>query len=228
VLASRAVSPYVTWLIHMCDMPHPMCVTFISVTGLIHMCDMIHSYVWSKCVTRLIHMCDVPHPRGWHDLFSLSVSLSGCISHTRMSHATQANGSCHTGELVMSHMRMSHVTHVNASCHTFEWMSYGAHMHEWRNTREDVMSHIIRTCDMNNSFVWVETHTRTHTLPHAQTYIYQKRSQLIRRRNVKQTMNNPFEDVLSNIRIGRSPHIKPDTSHTRISHVTHMQESCHV
>jgi len=64
------------------------------------------------------------------------------MSHMRMSHATQANESCHTCEWVMSHRRMSHVTHANELCHTCKWvmshrqMSHVTHANESCHTCE--------------------------------------------------------------------------------------------
>jgi len=58
----------------MCDMTHSYVWhdAFICVTWRIHMCDMTHSYVWHdsrKRVTTLIHMCDMTHSYVWHDSF---------------------------------------------------------------------------------------------------------------------------------------------------------------
>ena len=64
----------VTWLIHMCDMPHSYAWfdLFVCVTLLIRMCDMTHSYVQHNAFIRAtwrIHMCDMTHSYVWHDSF---------------------------------------------------------------------------------------------------------------------------------------------------------------
>ena len=56
---------FATWLVHMCDMPHALCVTWH-----IHVCDVTPSYVWHDSfigVTWLIHRCDMTHSYVWHD-----------------------------------------------------------------------------------------------------------------------------------------------------------------
>jgi len=76
----------VTWLIHMCDMPHShvwrdsfffmWCNPFIRVTWLVHMCDMTRlSAVLRKCsarsvcVTWLVYLCDMAYSHVWHGPF---------------------------------------------------------------------------------------------------------------------------------------------------------------
>jgi len=89
----------VRWRIHMCDTTHPRVWhgSSICVIWLIHMCDILHPNVWYDSfirVIRLIHicdmthsyMCDMTHSYMWHDSSICVTSTSHCDLARYLSH----------------------------------------------------------------------------------------------------------------------------------------------
>jgi len=70
----------VTWLIHMCDMTHPLRLhptPSTEVTWLFHTCVTWLIHMWRDlftCVAWLIHMCDMTHPTCLHPTHSTKVT----------------------------------------------------------------------------------------------------------------------------------------------------------
>jgi len=166
------------------------------------MCDMTHSYVWRVAfifVTRRSYMCDMTHTHVWHDAFiCVTWRIHMCdMIHSYMWHDTII---CVTW---LIHMR--DMTHSCASCLTYS--------KELRHTFKRVTSHshtaavTNETSDMCNTHKWVMSHTFKWVMWHIQmSHVSQAHScSLIR--HAEQTWMN---------------HV----SHVRMSHVTHLYESC--
>jgi len=90
------------------------------------------------------------------------------MSHTRMSHITHVNESCHTYESVVSHVWMSDVnesfgTHVNQSCHTYEWVT----SHIWMRHMSHVwMSHVTHMNEAGHTYGWIMSHIWMNHVSH--------------------------------------------------------------
>jgi len=210
---SHDLSICVTWLIHMCDMTHSYVWhdSFICVTWLIHMCDMTHSYVWHvsfMCVTWLIHLCDATHSHVWHDSFI-----------------------CVTWLIHMWHMTHSYVRHDSFICVT--WLIHMCDMtHSYMP--HDSFIWLIHMCDMtyphvsHDSFTCVKWHDSwvcaTWHIQMSHTHITHAHSAEISFVEWRQKKQSCFTYtwVMSHI-----PSSEWVMSHTWMSHVTQMNESCH-
>jgi len=124
-----------------------------------------------------------------------------------MNHVTHMSVSRHTCTQVMAHTWMSHGTHMTESWHTHEWvmahtwMSHGTHMNESWHTHEQVISH---TC-VYSLYLW-------NIFP-ISALIFTKICDISAREYLRQLTCEG--DACNWV-----------MSHIRMSHVTHMHESC--
>jgi len=154
-------STRVTWLIHMCDMTHPLgCdrphsrVWHDSST---HVCDMTHPHVWhdsSTCVTWLIHlcvawlihvcgmtpplMCDMPRPHVWRD----SSTRVTWLIHLCVTGLIHACGMTHPLVCDMTHPQVWHDSSWHDSSTCVVWLIHSC------------VTGLIHVCDMTHPHVW--------------------------------------------------------------------------
>ena len=132
------------------------------------------------------------------------------------------NESCHTYEWVMKHIWMSHVTHMNESCRN--WTSHVMHVNGSCHTYEWVMSHIWMNRVKHTN---VSCHTKRRVISECHSTNLTKGSQ-----------NTNFLRALWKYIQHSAEHSNPCRllctytyewfmSHIWMSHVTHMNESCH-
>ena len=106
----------------------------IIITASLYECCQTHgrviSHAWMSHVMRINRSCYTHRWVMYSVMFTIVITASLC-----MSVATPMNKSRHTHEWAMSHLytshvhtRMSHVTLINESCHTNKWMCYVTHM----------------------------------------------------------------------------------------------------
>jgi len=130
--------------------------------------------------------------------------------------------SCHTYEWVMPHIWTSHVTHMNESCHTCEWVM----SHMW-------MRHITHGNVSNTHMGWLWLVGSLTLLvsfakvPYKRDDILQKRPIILRSLLILAT---PYE--YRRRLFPQHTHDGPfvclwHMCHIWMSHVTHMNESCH-
>ena len=132
-----------------------------------------------------------------------------------MSHVTHMNESYHTYEWVMSHTWKSHVTHMNESCPISEWVrsrineSCHTHTHAHTHTQEALFSH-------HNGII--------HLLFKRALYTFQKALYTLKRAlytpkralyTLKRALYTSLDQTISKL------------FSTHISHIWHMDESCH-
>jgi len=131
-----------------------------------------------------------------------------------MSHVTHMNESCHTYEWVMSRIWMSHVTHMNESWHTYEWIM----PHIW-------MSHV---ADVNeSSHIWMRDVTYGYS--RFQSWCSRLLRCVIESRHTHEwVMSHAWKCHVTHMNVSfRTPPNEARRTTTRVSHVTHMNESGH-
>jgi len=178
-------------------------------------------------------------------------------SHIWMSHVPRMNGSCHTYEWVMLHIWMSHVPRINESCHSHEWdmsltrMRHVAHMNESYHMFESVTSHTWTSHDTYRNvscptYEWVMPHAKAKTVSnHVEFHecVFFMPNTFVKCHTCEWACLihplHPFNVILMNESRMRHvtrksndhhrSHVKciHDMSYIWISHVPHMNESCH-
>ena len=101
-----------------------------------HMVDSCHFWMSHVC-TSLIQK--------WHE--STINKMCSCVYMTHSCVCVH-----HSFMWVMSHTRMSHVTHTNESCHTHEWVMYTHEwvMNEWCTHTNESCTHMNESCVSKN------------------------------------------------------------------------------
>jgi len=171
-----------------------------------------------------------------------SMHMNEYSTHSYMSHVTHMNESCHTYEWVMSHM--------NESCHTYEWVM--SHMNESCHTYEFVwhdlivrVPWLIHMCDMTHSYVchdsficvpWLTYKCVLHASQFSFMYESCHTYEWVHMNGYYHTYEQSCQThgpVMSHTHtptfVARTfvVHINFYSAQTRMSHVTHTNESCH-
>ena len=169
-----------------------------------HTYEWVMSHIWTSHVT---HMSESNHIH------------TRVLSHLWMSPVTHMNESCYTYEWDMSHIWMSQVTHIHQSCHTYEWvmshiwMSHATHMNETCHTYEWDMSHTYMSLV---TLVGESCHTYEWDMSHIVT------SHLSSTNHIARTDESLHKYMMWQ----KSSEVFRTWSY-RLSHVTHIHESCH-
>jgi len=121
------------------------------------------------------------------------------MSHRWMSHVTHTNESCHAQAWVMSRIWMSHVTQ-NESCHAYACVVLHVSMISVTHTHM-WMIHVTHMNESRHKYEWVMSHIWMSHVTH----------------NLTSATPNPR---------CHGP-LPPPPMHLGMSHVTHMNESCH-
>ena len=142
--------PYVTWLIHICNMTHSHVRhdSFVDATWLIHMCNMTHSYVQHGSFTfftwiDMTHSCAIGQHQEQCQIMvthEYGMSLIG-MSHVAYGHVTHRHDSIigvtrRATWLIHIYTWRRYVTHMNTSSLTTRATLKETYLHQKRPTKE--------------------------------------------------------------------------------------------
>jgi len=182
-----------------------------------HMNEPCHAYewvvsgIWMSCVTHINESC---HAYKWG---------MSCIW---MRHVTHMNESCHAYKWVMSRIWMSHFTHMNESWHTYKWgkpciwMSHVAHTNEACHAYEWGMSRIwmrhithgwVISLRSESCHIWWLATKKEENVCTSERVIQKRFNILVVHLVVSQRVMSHVDEAWD----------------IWMSHVTHMNESCH-
>jgi len=143
-----------------------------------------------------------------------------------MSHVIYINESCHMYKWVMSHVWMSHVTCMNESCHMYEWVM----PHVWMSHVTSRRTLVLKTCwsgwESPHMHEWVKSHVwmRHVTCIHEPRHMYEWVTSHVTSLNGS---GHTYEWGMSPQQ-GRCYWYTWMSHITQMSHVTCMNEACHL
>ena len=192
-----------------------------------HMNGSSHTYEW--VMSHMNESCrtyEWVKPRIW---MSFVWHESCHTSHTWMSHARNLTW-------VLSHIWMRQVTHMNESCHTYQWvmshtwMSHARKSRKWGHT---CMSHVTHMYESCHTHVWVMSHTCMSHGQHASIWMSHVQHECIMPHTGMRPVTREDAGLSSKVAEERTHLCESRNiyewvmSHKWMSHVTHVNASCH-
>jgi len=185
-----------------------------------HTREWVMSCIWMSRVTHINESCP---------------TYEWVLSHIWMSHVMHTSKSCHTHG-------MSHVTHINGSCHTHDdW----AHIRDHGERTATYMKESCRTYEWDMSHVWMGHVTRMNeSVTHMKTYSLWTATLTTHSNDACHMCLRVMSHICTHIHEGSRKKVSNmwlihmcDSficvthawvmSHIGMSHVTHVNESCH-
>ena len=150
-----------------------------------------------------------------------------------MQRVPRTNESCHTYKCSVCHVRMSHVTHINAACVTYEWVISHTWMQRVSRTNESYHTYkcsVCHVCECVVSRTWMSHVTHMNETTGWRRLIGSPKLQIIFHKTATKyralLLKMTYKDKGS---YESSPPCIAALSRVPewMSHVTHMNESCH-